>query len=88
MAYILGMFDIYTLAYILGTNLYEATLRGVNLLKTASNNESNSLEKASMLILLTDGQPTSGISISLSVFLKIFKDFFTIRAPLHYTALT
>ena len=44
----------------LGTNLYGGTIEGVRLLNTITKSSSNSLEEASMLIVLTDGEPTSG----------------------------
>nr|CAB3257367.1 inter-alpha-trypsin inhibitor heavy chain H4 [Phallusia mammillata] len=45
-----------------GTNFNSAAQDGVALLETVSMNPTNSLDGASMLILLTDGQPTSGVT--------------------------
>ena len=42
------------------TNLYNGTIEGVQLLNTITKSSSNSLEEASMLIVLTDGEPNSG----------------------------
>ncbi|CAK8677978.1 unnamed protein product [Clavelina lepadiformis] len=43
-----------------GTNLFDATMQAVSLLELITRNQTNTLKEASMIILLTDGQPTSG----------------------------
>ncbi|XP_018667021.2 inter-alpha-trypsin inhibitor heavy chain H4 isoform X2 [Ciona intestinalis] len=45
-----------------GTNFNAAALDGIQLLETISSNRTNTLEEASMMILLTDGQPTVGVT--------------------------
>ncbi|XP_033120421.1 inter-alpha-trypsin inhibitor heavy chain H3-like isoform X2 [Anneissia japonica] len=45
-----------------GTNLHEGLIDGVRLLKKLTENANDSIHGVSMLIMLTDGQPTSGVT--------------------------
>ena len=60
-AYVLKTFQDHQLCNMVsGTNLYDATINGIKLLELATDNGTSTYERASMIIILTDGQPTVG----------------------------
>ena len=49
----------YTVSFT-GTNFNDAVLKGISLLQTVTDGEGSDMNRASMIIMLTDGEPTSG----------------------------
>ena len=47
-----------------GTNFNDAILKGVELLSTVTDGKASDKNRASMIIMLTDGEPTSGEKFS------------------------